>query len=184
MNVYNQKENHSSFFWLFGTCSFHHIILDMWLCEYESTWLSILLQTSHNQGVELVICAASFLLEILCIIRIWFSRFAMWKAFCWFFQVVNLERRRSGHRLWVKFHREESRPRTGVIFGACKCCNQGLGAPCKSYREFSKNCKNQSHPPEKMGVASTKILSLHPPFSVPDLWSPRNLAYPLWNEPV
>ena len=47
------------------------------------------------------------------------------------------------HRLWVNFHTEGSRPRTGVIFGACKCCDQGHGAPCKSWRRLSKKCKKK-----------------------------------------
>ena len=63
MNVYDQKENSSSFLWFFRTCSFHQDILDMWLCVYESTWLSILLQTSQDEGLELLMCADYFLLN-------------------------------------------------------------------------------------------------------------------------
>jgi len=50
------------------------------------------------------------------------------------------------NRLWVNFHTEGSRPRTRVIFGACTCCNQRLGAPCKNWREFSKNCNQKKSP--------------------------------------
>ena len=155
------ERNPLFFFGFFRTCSFHHVILDMWLCVYKSTCLSILLQISQDPDAELFVCAASFLLEISCMIRFRLSRFAIWKAFCCFVQVANLEKRRGGHRLWVNYHRERSRPRTGVIFGACKCCNQGLGAPWKSWHEFSKKCKKKSHLLEKVGVASTKILGVH-----------------------
>jgi len=178
MNMYHQKENHSSFVWFFRTCSLHHSRMSRYFGHVtvcQCVWVDMTqypLANFSGWGCGVFICADSVFLEISSIIRFWTSRFEIWKAFCWFVQVVNLERRRSGHRLWVNFHREGSRPWTGVIFGACKCCNQGLGVPCKSWREFFKYCKNKSYPPEKVEVASTKILGVHrlsPIFPGPEL---------------
>jgi len=123
-------------------------------CMDQWKWLQSISFCHLLRKQVLEFCLVNFLFHS-CIIRFWFSRFAIWKAFYWFFQVVNLERRVGSHRLWVNFHEEGSRPRTGVIFGACTCRNQGLGAPCKSWREFSKHCTKKVslkrwlwHPPK------------------------------------
>jgi len=64
-------------------------------CMDQWKWLQSL-SSRHlirKQVLEFCLVNFLFLLENSCIIRLWFSRFAICKAFCWFFPVVNLERR-------------------------------------------------------------------------------------------
>jgi hypothetical protein len=94
----------------------------------------------HFPGPELCICAASVPSEIWCLIRFFPPRLAICNAFCCCFHVV--ERgvtRGGGFPSWMgNFRRQACRPQNRVICCMCGCCNYGLGALCKFWKQISK----------------------------------------------